>query len=100
MSSRYGFCICIDKEFKSSLILVHTSRFVLKGNEKKCFFFSFTRRLIKSTFFLVALFGLQYILFAFVPVEVNGLIFKIWNSAELFLSSTQVNETEHQMSSE
>ncbi|KAM3857075.1 vasoactive intestinal polypeptide receptor-like [Diretmus argenteus] len=47
------------------------------------------KRLIKSTFFLVALFGLQYILFMFLPVKVSSLVFKIWTSAELALSSTQ-----------
>lgn len=47
------------------------------------------RRLIKSTFFLVALFGLQYIIFAFLPVSVSSLMFKIWTFAELALSSTQ-----------
>ncbi|XP_034031529.1 vasoactive intestinal polypeptide receptor-like [Thalassophryne amazonica] len=51
--------------------------------------FSQYKRLIKSTFFLVALFGLQYILFAFFPVEVSSLMFKIWNLTELALSSTQ-----------
>ncbi|XP_056157077.1 vasoactive intestinal polypeptide receptor-like [Lampris incognitus] len=51
--------------------------------------FSQYKRLIKSTFFLVALFGLQYILFVFLPVKVSGLMFKIWTFAELALSSTQ-----------
>uniref|UniRef100_A0A3B4UB54 Secretin receptor n=1 Tax=Seriola dumerili TaxID=41447 RepID=A0A3B4UB54_SERDU len=46
-------------------------------------------RLIKSTFFLVALFGLHYILFVFLPVEVSSTVFKIWTIAELALSSTQ-----------
>ncbi|XP_034408741.1 secretin receptor [Cyclopterus lumpus] len=47
------------------------------------------KRLIKSTFFLVALFGLHYILFVFLPVEVSSSMFKIWTFAELALSSTQ-----------
>ncbi|TWW64104.1 Vasoactive intestinal polypeptide receptor [Takifugu flavidus] len=47
------------------------------------------KKLIKSTFFLVALFGLHYILFVFLPVEVNSWVFKIWTFAELALSSTQ-----------
>ncbi|KAM7365377.1 hypothetical protein PAMP_016310 [Pampus punctatissimus] len=51
--------------------------------------FSQYKRLIKSTFFLVALFGLQYILFVFLPVQVSSLVFKIWTFAELALSSTQ-----------
>uniref|UniRef100_A0A8D0B465 Secretin receptor n=1 Tax=Sander lucioperca TaxID=283035 RepID=A0A8D0B465_SANLU len=46
-------------------------------------------RLIKSTFFLVALFGLHYILFVFLPVEVSSSVFQIWTFAELALSSTQ-----------
>uniref|UniRef100_A0A667WW05 Secretin receptor n=1 Tax=Myripristis murdjan TaxID=586833 RepID=A0A667WW05_9TELE len=46
-------------------------------------------KLIKSTFFLVALFGLQYILFVFLPVKVSSLMFKIWTFVELALSSTQ-----------
>lgn len=60
--------------------------------EETYFLFSFTRRLIKSTFFLVALFGLHYILFVFLPVEVSSSVFKIWTFAELALSSTQVNK--------
>ncbi|XP_071320325.1 secretin receptor isoform X1 [Trachinotus anak] len=51
--------------------------------------FSQYKRLIKSTFFLVALFGLHYILFVFLPVEVSSTMFKIWTFAELALSSTQ-----------
>lgn len=60
------------------------------GSEK-CFSPS-NRRLIKSTFFLVALFGLHCILFVFLPVEVNSSVFKIWTFAELALSSTQVQK--------
>lgn len=51
--------------------------------------FSQYKRLIKSTFFLVALFGLHYILFVFLPVQVSSSVFKIWTFAELALSSTQ-----------
>ncbi|XP_034720596.1 secretin receptor isoform X1 [Etheostoma cragini] len=51
--------------------------------------FSQYKRLIKSTFFLVALFGLHYILFVFLPVEVSSSVFQIWTFAELALSSTQ-----------
>uniref|UniRef100_A0A096M135 Pituitary adenylate cyclase-activating polypeptide type I receptor-like n=1 Tax=Poecilia formosa TaxID=48698 RepID=A0A096M135_POEFO len=47
------------------------------------------RKLIKSTFFLVALFGLNCILFVFIPVNVSISVFKIWTSAELALSSIQ-----------
>uniref|UniRef100_A0A3B4FME1 Secretin receptor-like n=1 Tax=Pundamilia nyererei TaxID=303518 RepID=A0A3B4FME1_9CICH len=48
-----------------------------------------SQRLIKSTFFLVALFGVHYILFVFLPVEVSSSMFKIWTFVELALSSTQ-----------
>uniref|UniRef100_A0A3Q2DJA6 Secretin receptor n=1 Tax=Cyprinodon variegatus TaxID=28743 RepID=A0A3Q2DJA6_CYPVA len=51
--------------------------------------FSQYMKLIKSTFFLVALFGLHCILFVFLPVEVVDSVFKIWTFAELALSSTQ-----------
>ncbi|KAM3584845.1 uncharacterized protein V6R79_000623 [Siganus canaliculatus] len=51
--------------------------------------FSQYKRLIKSTFFLVALFGVHYLLFGFLPVGVNSSVFKIKNFAELALSSTQ-----------
>ncbi|TKS66231.1 Secretin receptor [Collichthys lucidus] len=54
------------------------------------YFYEDEGRLIKSTFFLVALFGLHCILFVFVP-QVSGLVFKICNTAELALSSTQVS---------
>ncbi|KAF3706274.1 Secretin receptor [Channa argus] len=53
------------------------------------YYFEDEGRLIKSTFFLVALFGLHYILFVFLPVEVSSSVFKIWTLAELALSSTQ-----------
>ncbi|MFT7815815.1 secretin receptor isoform X3, partial [Arapaima gigas] len=52
--------------------------------------FSQYKKLVKSTFFLVSLFGLHYILFAFLPDKVNDLTYKIWNFVELALSSTQV----------
>lgn len=48
------------------------------------------RKLAKSTFLLVSLFGLQYVLFAFFPDRVSALTFKIWNVVELALASTQV----------
>ncbi|XP_041637574.1 secretin receptor-like [Cheilinus undulatus] len=51
--------------------------------------FSQYKRLIKSTFFLVALFGLHYILFVFLPVQVSSSVFQVWTFAELALSSTQ-----------
>ncbi|KAM4560428.1 secretin receptor [Odontesthes bonariensis] len=51
--------------------------------------FSQYKRLIKSTFFLVVLFGLQYILFVFLPIEVSISVSQIWMLAELALSSTQ-----------
>ncbi|KAG1941256.1 secretin receptor [Pimephales promelas] len=47
------------------------------------------RKLAKSTFLLVSLFGLQYVLFAFFPDRVSVLTFKIWNFIELALASTQ-----------
>ncbi|XP_077406993.1 vasoactive intestinal polypeptide receptor 2-like [Vanacampus margaritifer] len=51
--------------------------------------FSRYKKLIKSTFFLVVLFGPQYILFVFLPVEVSTIMFKIWTFVELALSSMQ-----------
>ncbi|XP_031414197.1 secretin receptor [Clupea harengus] len=54
------------------------------GNE-----FNQFKRLAKSTFLLVALFGLYYILFAFLPHKVDGLIYMIWNFTELAIASTQ-----------
>ncbi|XP_018587787.1 secretin receptor-like isoform X2 [Scleropages formosus] len=51
--------------------------------------FSQYKKLVKSTFLLVSLFGLHYILFAFLPDKVNDLTYKIWNFVELALSSTQ-----------
>ncbi|KAJ8013060.1 hypothetical protein DPEC_G00049380 [Dallia pectoralis] len=52
----------------------------MNGNE-----FNQYKRLAKSTFLLVSLFGLHYILFAFLPHQVND----IWNFIELAFSSTQ-----------
>ncbi|XP_072320500.1 secretin receptor isoform X1 [Eucyclogobius newberryi] len=61
----------------------------LRMPDAHCNEFKQYKRLIKSTFFLVALFGLQYIVFAFLPVSVSSLMFRIWTFAELALSSTQ-----------
>uniref|UniRef100_A0A8C7UTT5 G-protein coupled receptors family 2 profile 2 domain-containing protein n=1 Tax=Oncorhynchus mykiss TaxID=8022 RepID=A0A8C7UTT5_ONCMY len=46
-------------------------------------------KLTKSTFLLVTLFGVYYILFAFLPIKVSGLTYKIWTFVELALASTQ-----------
>lgn len=43
------------------------------------------RRLAKSTLLLVSLFGLHYVLFAFLPHKVS----EIWNFIELAFASTQ-----------
>uniref|UniRef100_A0A8K9UUF3 G-protein coupled receptors family 2 profile 2 domain-containing protein n=1 Tax=Oncorhynchus mykiss TaxID=8022 RepID=A0A8K9UUF3_ONCMY len=56
----------------------------MHGNE-----FSQYKRLTKSTFLLVTLFGVYYILFAFLPIKVSGLTYKIWTFVELALASTQ-----------
>uniref|UniRef100_A0A3Q3FEI7 Secretin receptor n=1 Tax=Kryptolebias marmoratus TaxID=37003 RepID=A0A3Q3FEI7_KRYMA len=58
--------ICVKQfiMFNSNILI-----FSLKLGKRR---FSFHRRLIKSTFFLVALFGLHYILFVFLPVEVSS----------------------------
>lgn len=53
-------------------------------------FFLWCRKLAKSTFLLVSLFGLQYVLFAFFPDQVSVLTFKIRTFIELALASTQV----------
>ncbi|XP_019729398.1 secretin receptor [Hippocampus comes] len=55
-----------------------------QGNEFRRY-----KKFMKSTFFLVVLFGLQYVLFVFLPVEVSSLMFKIWTFVELALSSVQ-----------
>ncbi|XP_028318916.1 secretin receptor isoform X2 [Gouania willdenowi] len=47
------------------------------------------KRLIRSTFSLVALLGLHYIIFVFVPVNASSSVFQMWTLAELALSSTQ-----------
>uniref|UniRef100_A0A672FQE3 Secretin receptor n=1 Tax=Salarias fasciatus TaxID=181472 RepID=A0A672FQE3_SALFA len=46
-------------------------------------------KLIKSTLFLTALFGLHYLLFAFLPVQLSIATFRVWTIVELSLSSTQ-----------
>ncbi|KAM9767000.1 secretin receptor [Menidia menidia] len=51
--------------------------------------FSQYKRLTKSTFFLVVLFGMHYIVFGFFPVEVRPSVYRIGMLAELALSSTQ-----------
>ncbi|KAL1021896.1 hypothetical protein UPYG_G00019430 [Umbra pygmaea] len=56
----------------------------MHGNESSQY-----KRLTKSTFLLVSLFGLYYILFAFLPITVSGLTYTIWTFFELALASTQ-----------
>ncbi|CAL8372263.1 unnamed protein product, partial [Arctogadus glacialis] len=56
----------------------------MPGNE-----FNHYRKLAKSSFLLVSLFGLHYILFAFVPDKVNNTSVEIWNFIELAFASTQ-----------
>uniref|UniRef100_A0A3P9LAK3 Secretin receptor n=1 Tax=Oryzias latipes TaxID=8090 RepID=A0A3P9LAK3_ORYLA len=51
--------------------------------------FSQYKKLIKSTFFLVAVFGLHYMVFVFLRVEASSSMSKIKMFAELVLSSTQ-----------
>ncbi|XP_040912297.1 secretin receptor [Toxotes jaculatrix] len=47
------------------------------------------RKLAKSSLLLVSLFGLHYILFAFLPHKVKGRTYEIWNFIELAFASTQ-----------
>ncbi|XP_039890108.1 secretin receptor-like [Simochromis diagramma] len=56
----------------------------MPGNE-----FNHYRKLAKSSFLLVSLFGLHYILFAFLPHKVRGRTYEIWNFIELAFASTQ-----------
>ncbi|KAM9346893.1 secretin receptor [Symphorus nematophorus] len=51
--------------------------------------FSHYRKLAKSSFLLVSLFGLHYILFAFLPHKVDDKTYEIWNFIELAFASTQ-----------
>ncbi|XP_055360385.1 secretin receptor isoform X2 [Betta splendens] len=79
--------ICVNVVFFLGILRILVSKLrtpYAQRNE-----FNQYKRLIKSTFFLVALFGMHYILFAFFPVEVSRSVFQIWTFAELALSSTQ-----------
>uniref|UniRef100_A0A672ZYQ7 Secretin receptor-like n=1 Tax=Sphaeramia orbicularis TaxID=375764 RepID=A0A672ZYQ7_9TELE len=51
--------------------------------------FSRYRKLAKSSFLLVALLGLHYIIFAFLPRTVSDRTYEVWNSVELAFASTQ-----------
>ncbi|XP_042282956.1 secretin receptor isoform X3 [Thunnus maccoyii] len=52
--------------------------------------FNHYRKLAKSSFLLVSLFGLHYVLFAFLPHKVNNKTYEICNFIELAFASTQV----------
>uniref|UniRef100_UPI003AAF6964 secretin receptor-like n=1 Tax=Centroberyx gerrardi TaxID=166262 RepID=UPI003AAF6964 len=56
----------------------------MPGNE-----FNLYRKLAKSSFLLVSLFGLHYILFAFLPHKADDKSYEIWNLIELAFASTQ-----------
>ncbi|KAM9836021.1 secretin receptor [Aulostomus maculatus] len=79
--------ICMNFIFFLGILRILVSKLRMPDAQRNVF--SQYKRLIKSTFFLMALFGLQYILFVFLPVEVSSLVFKIRTFAELALSSTQ-----------
>ncbi|XP_074551495.1 secretin receptor [Halichoeres trimaculatus] len=51
--------------------------------------FNHYRKLAKSSFLLVSLFGLHYILFAFLPHKVTHTTHQVWNFIELAFASTQ-----------
>ncbi|KAG7263855.1 hypothetical protein CRUP_022469 [Coryphaenoides rupestris] len=53
------------------------------------FYYEDEGKLAKSSFLLVSLFGLHYILFAFVPDKVNNTSVEIWNFIEIAFASTQ-----------
>ncbi|KAM8873282.1 secretin receptor-like [Synchiropus picturatus] len=75
--------LCINLVFFLRILKILVSKLKLPDAQKHEF--TQYKKLIKSTFFLVALFGLQYILFAFLPVQVSS----FWTFAELALLSTQ-----------
>uniref|UniRef100_A0A1A8BUE0 Secretin receptor n=2 Tax=Nothobranchius TaxID=28779 RepID=A0A1A8BUE0_NOTKA len=79
--------ICVNIIFFLGILRILVSKLRMPDAQRNEF--SQYKRLIKSTFFLVALFGLHYILFVFLPVEVSSSVFKIWMFVELALSSTQ-----------
>ncbi|XP_047432481.1 secretin receptor isoform X2 [Mugil cephalus] len=79
--------ICMNLIFFLGILRILVSKLRMPDAQRNEF--SQYKRLIKSTFFLVALFGLHYILFVFLPVEVSSFVFKLRTFAELALSSTQ-----------
>ncbi|XP_013866107.1 secretin receptor isoform X1 [Austrofundulus limnaeus] len=79
--------ICVNLIFFLGILRILVDKLRMPDAQRNEF--SQYKRLIKSTFFLVALFGLHYILFVFLPVEFSSSVFKIWMFAELALSSTQ-----------
>ncbi|XP_043965941.1 secretin receptor isoform X1 [Gambusia affinis] len=79
--------ICVNLIFFLGILRILISK--LRMSDAHRSEFSQYMKLIKSTFFLVALFGLHCILFVFLPVDVSNSVFKIWTFAELALSSTQ-----------
>lgn len=79
--------ICVNLIFFLGILRILISKLRMPDAQRSEF--SQYMRLIKSTFFLVALFGLHCILFVFLPVEVSEFVFRIWMFAELALSSTQ-----------
>ncbi|KAM4537692.1 secretin receptor isoform 1-T1 [Fundulus diaphanus] len=79
--------ICVNLLFFLGILRILISKLRMPDAHRSEF--SQYMKLIKSTFFLVALFGLHFILFVFLPVEVSSSVIKIWMFAELLLSSTQ-----------
>ncbi|XP_029936717.1 secretin receptor [Myripristis murdjan] len=73
------FFLCIIK-----ILLAKLRTQDMPGNE-----FNHYRKLAKSSFLLVSLFGLHYILFAFLPNQVDDKSYEIWNFIELAFASTQ-----------
>lgn len=73
------FFLCIIK-----ILLAKLRTQDMPGNE-----FNHYRKLAKSSFLLVSLFGLHYVLFAFLPHNVDEKSYEIWNFIELAFASTQ-----------
>ncbi|XP_035532688.1 secretin receptor-like [Morone saxatilis] len=81
------FCIIVNLLFFLCIIRILVAKLRkpdMPGSEFKHY-----RKLAKSSFLLVSLFGLHYILFAFLPHNVNDRTYEIWNFIELAFASTQ-----------
>ncbi|KAM6978657.1 secretin receptor [Tautogolabrus adspersus] len=81
------FFITVNLSFFLCIIRILVSK--LRTQDMPGSEFNHYRKLFKSSFLLVSLFGLHYVLFAFLPHKLSDSSYKVWTFIELAFASSQ-----------